>query len=187
MENSMEFGLLRFWQLPPELLEAHLLFLAPREKPQSVSFCFSDLSFLILLFAQPHLAADNLDKIHDERGNNLLHIAASQGHTECLQHLTSLMGEDCLNERNAEKLTPAGLAIKVRGWDRAPQPGVRFQFFKISTELKCWGREREESSILSKQQMSIIFKRLIISVINCFEISSVHSSLLCSEGRIQIS
>ncbi|XP_047412290.1 synphilin-1 isoform X1 [Sciurus carolinensis] len=60
----------------------------------------------------PHLAADNLDKIHDENGNNLLHIAASQGHAECLQHLTSLMGEDCLNERNIEKLTPAGLAIK---------------------------------------------------------------------------
>ncbi|XP_058395246.1 synphilin-1 isoform X2 [Diceros bicornis minor] len=60
----------------------------------------------------PHLAADNLDKIHDESGNNLLHIAASQGHAECLQHLTSLMGEDCLSERNAEKLTPPGLAIK---------------------------------------------------------------------------
>ncbi|KAM6222811.1 synphilin-1 [Rhynchocyon petersi] len=60
----------------------------------------------------PHLAADNLDKIHDESGNNLLHVAASQGHAECLQHLTSLMGEDCLNERNTEKLTPAGLAIK---------------------------------------------------------------------------
>ncbi|EHA97447.1 Synphilin-1 [Heterocephalus glaber] len=60
----------------------------------------------------PHLAADNLDKIHDENGNNLLHITASRGHVECLQHLTSLMGEDCLNERNAEKLTPAGLAIK---------------------------------------------------------------------------
>ncbi|CAI9170182.1 unnamed protein product [Rangifer tarandus platyrhynchus] len=60
----------------------------------------------------PHLAADNLDKIHDESGNNLLHVAASQGHAECLQHLTSLMGEDCLNERNVEKLTPAGLAIK---------------------------------------------------------------------------
>nr|XP_044986885.1 synphilin-1 isoform X1 [Jaculus jaculus]XP_044986886.1 synphilin-1 isoform X1 [Jaculus jaculus]XP_044986887.1 synphilin-1 isoform X1 [Jaculus jaculus] len=60
----------------------------------------------------PHLAADNLDKIHDENGNNLLHVAASQGHAACLQHLTSLMGEDCLSERNAEKLTPAGLAIK---------------------------------------------------------------------------
>ncbi|XP_060091530.1 synphilin-1 isoform X2 [Heteronotia binoei] len=60
----------------------------------------------------PHLAADNLDKIHDENGNNLLHVAASQGHAECLQHLTSLMGEDCLNERNCEQLTPAGLAIK---------------------------------------------------------------------------
>ncbi|XP_027462785.1 synphilin-1 isoform X3 [Zalophus californianus] len=60
----------------------------------------------------PHLAADNLDKIHDENGNNLLHVAASQGHAECLQHLTSLMGEDCLSERNVEKLTPAGLAIK---------------------------------------------------------------------------
>ncbi|XP_006013236.1 synphilin-1 isoform X1 [Latimeria chalumnae] len=60
----------------------------------------------------PHLAVDNLEKIHDENGNNLLHIAASQGHAECLQHLTSLMGEDCLNERNNEKLTPAGLAIK---------------------------------------------------------------------------
>ncbi|XP_034288727.1 synphilin-1 isoform X1 [Pantherophis guttatus] len=60
----------------------------------------------------PHLAADNLDKIHDESGNNLLHVAASRGHAECLQHLTSLMGEDCLNERNNEQLTPAGLAIK---------------------------------------------------------------------------
>ncbi|NXA39792.1 SNCAP protein, partial [Eudromia elegans] len=60
----------------------------------------------------PHLAADNLDKIHDDYDNNLLHIAASQGHAECLQHLTSLMGEDCLNERNIEQLTPAGLAIK---------------------------------------------------------------------------
>ncbi|XP_045342853.1 synphilin-1 isoform X2 [Leopardus geoffroyi] len=62
----------------------------------------------------PHLAADNLDKIHDETGNNLLHVAASQGHAECLQHLTSLMGEDCLSERNAERLTPAGLAIKEK-------------------------------------------------------------------------
>uniref|UniRef100_A0A6I8QA27 Synuclein alpha interacting protein n=1 Tax=Xenopus tropicalis TaxID=8364 RepID=A0A6I8QA27_XENTR len=60
----------------------------------------------------PHIAVDNLDQIHDENGNNLLHIAASQGHAECLQHLTSLMGEDCLSERNDEKLTPAGLAIK---------------------------------------------------------------------------
>ncbi|XP_069481678.1 synphilin-1 isoform X2 [Ambystoma mexicanum] len=60
----------------------------------------------------PHMAVENLDKIHDEDGSNLLHIAASQGHAECLQHLTSLMGEDCLNERNVETLTPAGLAIK---------------------------------------------------------------------------
>ncbi|XP_075345295.1 synphilin-1-like isoform X1 [Mycteria americana] len=60
----------------------------------------------------PYLAADNLDKIHDECDNNLLHVAASKGHAECLQHLTSLMGEDCLNERNNEQLTPAGLAIK---------------------------------------------------------------------------
>ncbi|KAK4807050.1 hypothetical protein QYF61_018391 [Mycteria americana] len=62
--------------------------------------------------AGPYLAADNLDKIHDECDNNLLHVAASKGHAECLQHLTSLMGEDCLNERNNEQLTPAGLAIK---------------------------------------------------------------------------
>lgn len=68
---------------------------------------------LILLSPQPHIAVDNLDQIHDENGNNLLHIAASYGHAECLQHLTSLMGEDCLSERNEEKLTPAGLAIKV--------------------------------------------------------------------------
>ncbi|KAG8598076.1 hypothetical protein GDO81_002486 [Engystomops pustulosus] len=61
----------------------------------------------------PHIAVDNLDQIHDENGNNLLHIAASYGHAECLQHLTSLMGEDCLSERNEEKLTPAGLAIKM--------------------------------------------------------------------------
>ncbi|XP_041088482.1 synphilin-1-like isoform X3 [Polyodon spathula] len=60
----------------------------------------------------PHLAVDNLETIHDENGNNLLHISASQGHAECLQHLTSLMGEDCLNERNSDQLTPAGLSIK---------------------------------------------------------------------------
>ncbi|KAM8960779.1 synphilin-1 [Pelodytes ibericus] len=60
----------------------------------------------------PHIAVDNLDQIHDENGNNLLHLAACFGHAECLQHLTSLMGEDCLSERNEEKLTPAGLAIK---------------------------------------------------------------------------
>ncbi|XP_042083169.1 synphilin-1 isoform X2 [Haplochromis burtoni] len=60
----------------------------------------------------PHLAADNLELIRDEDGNNLLHISASQGHADCLQHLTSLMGEDCLNERNNQQLTPAGLGVK---------------------------------------------------------------------------
>ncbi|KAI1900246.1 hypothetical protein AGOR_G00048020 [Albula goreensis] len=60
----------------------------------------------------PHLAADNLELIRDDDGNNLLHISASYGHADCLQHLTSLMGEDCLNERNSEQLTPAGLGIK---------------------------------------------------------------------------
>ncbi|KAJ8285259.1 hypothetical protein GJAV_G00024750 [Gymnothorax javanicus] len=60
----------------------------------------------------PHLAADNLELIRDEDGNNLLHISAANGHADCLQHLTSLMGEDCLNERNSEQLTPAGLGIK---------------------------------------------------------------------------
>ncbi|XP_019721510.1 synphilin-1 isoform X5 [Hippocampus comes] len=60
----------------------------------------------------PHLAADNLSLIRDEAGNNLLHVSASQGHAECLQHLTSLMGEDGLNERNQMQLTPAGLAVK---------------------------------------------------------------------------
>ncbi|XP_057687279.1 synphilin-1 [Corythoichthys intestinalis] len=60
----------------------------------------------------PHLAADNLSLIRDEMGNNLLHVSASQGHAECLQHLTSLMGEDGLNERNQQQLTPAGLAVK---------------------------------------------------------------------------
>lgn len=117
----------------------------PRANHPSSSFCFSDLSFLILLFVQPHLAADNLDKIHDESGNNLLHIAASQGHAECLQHLTSLMGEDCLSERNAEKLTPAGLAIKVTGWGLDPLLlKVRFPIVKIPSELKYWNGEREE-------------------------------------------
>ncbi|XP_077457685.1 synphilin-1 [Stigmatopora argus] len=60
----------------------------------------------------PHLAGDNLSLIRDEAGNNLLHVSASQGHAECLQHLTSLMGEDSLNERNRQQLTPAGLAVK---------------------------------------------------------------------------
>ncbi|XP_041756549.1 synphilin-1 isoform X2 [Coregonus clupeaformis] len=60
----------------------------------------------------PHLAADNLELIQDEEGNNLLHISAAQGHADCLQHLTSLMGEDCLNERNNHQLTPAGLGVK---------------------------------------------------------------------------
>ncbi|KAL0978927.1 hypothetical protein UPYG_G00177930 [Umbra pygmaea] len=60
----------------------------------------------------PHLAADNLELIRDEEGNNLLHISAAQGHANCLQHLTSLMGEDSLNERNNHQLTPAGLGVK---------------------------------------------------------------------------
>ncbi|KAL6114965.1 sncaip [Pungitius sinensis] len=60
----------------------------------------------------PHLAADNLELIRDEEGNNLLHLSACQGHAECLQHLTSLMGEDGLNERNNQQLTPAGLGVK---------------------------------------------------------------------------
>ncbi|KAJ7993765.1 hypothetical protein DPEC_G00258080 [Dallia pectoralis] len=60
----------------------------------------------------PHLAADNLELIRDEEGNNLLHVSAAQGHADCLQHLTSLMGEDCLNERNHHQLTPAGLGVK---------------------------------------------------------------------------
>ncbi|XP_015230080.1 PREDICTED: synphilin-1 [Cyprinodon variegatus] len=60
----------------------------------------------------PHLAADNLELIRDEDANNLLHVAASQGHADCLQHLTSLMGEDGLNERNSQQLTPAGLGVK---------------------------------------------------------------------------
>ncbi|XP_033829103.1 synphilin-1 [Periophthalmus magnuspinnatus] len=60
----------------------------------------------------PHLAADNLEQIRDDQNNNLLHLSASQGHSECLQHLTSLMGEDGLNERNQDQLTPAGLAVK---------------------------------------------------------------------------
>lgn len=65
------------------------------------------------LLLQPHLAADNLELIRDEDRNNLLHISASQGHADCLQHLTSLMGEDGLNERNNQQLTPAGLGVKV--------------------------------------------------------------------------
>ncbi|XP_068460398.1 synphilin-1 isoform X2 [Clinocottus analis] len=60
----------------------------------------------------PHLAADNLELIRDADGNNLLHVSACQGHAHCLQHLTSLMGEDGLNERNSQQLTPAGLGVK---------------------------------------------------------------------------
>ncbi|KAK9971180.1 hypothetical protein ABG768_027069 [Culter alburnus] len=60
----------------------------------------------------PHFAAENLERIRDEDGNNLLHVAAAQGHADCLQHLTSLMGEDCLNERNKQQLTPAGLGVR---------------------------------------------------------------------------
>lgn len=70
-------------------------------------------SVLPSFFLQPHLAADNLELIRDEDANNLLHISASQGHADCLQHLTSLMGEDSLNERNNQQLTPAGLGVKV--------------------------------------------------------------------------
>uniref|UniRef100_A0A8C5ESI5 Synuclein, alpha interacting protein n=1 Tax=Gouania willdenowi TaxID=441366 RepID=A0A8C5ESI5_GOUWI len=45
--------------------------------------------------SKPHLAADNLELIRDDDGNNLLHIAASQGHADCLQ-----------------QFTPAGLGVK---------------------------------------------------------------------------
>lgn len=84
---------------------------------------------------QPHLAADNLELIRDEDGNNLLHISASQGHADCLQHLTSLMGEDCLNERNNQQLTPAGLGVKVNFSVRL---GVCLQSNMLV--LKCWQR-----------------------------------------------
>lgn len=73
----------------------------------------SQLAVLLSFLLQPHLAADNLELIRDEDANNLLHISASQGHADCLQHLTSLMGEDGLNERNNQQLTPAGLGVKV--------------------------------------------------------------------------
>lgn len=79
-------------------------------RTRSCSRASTPLSFL----PQPHLAADNLELIRDEDGNNLLHISASHGHADCLQHLTSLMGEDGLNERNNQQLTPAGLGVKVR-------------------------------------------------------------------------
>ncbi|XP_032532142.1 synphilin-1 isoform X2 [Chiroxiphia lanceolata] len=87
---------------------------APEERSEEVKKIKSILNIVKegQISLLPHLAADNLDKIHDECDNNLLHVAASKGHAECLQHLTSLMGEDCLNERNIEQLTPAGLAIK---------------------------------------------------------------------------
>lgn len=68
---------------------------------------------LFCLPLKPHLAADNLELIRDDDGNNLLHIAASHGHADCLQHLTSLMGEDGLTERSNQQLTPAGLGVKV--------------------------------------------------------------------------
>lgn len=84
---------------------------------------------------QPHLAADNLELIRDEDGNNLLHISASQGHADCLQHLTSLMGEDCLNERNNQQLTPAGLGVKVNFSVRL---GVCLQSNMLV--FKCWQR-----------------------------------------------
>lgn len=60
----------------------------------------------------PHLAADHLDKILGDTGNNLKTIAASGGHAEFLQHPSSLLGQDCLNEQNVEKLTSVGLATK---------------------------------------------------------------------------
>lgn len=62
---------------------------------------------------QPHFATENLELIRDDDKNNLLHISAAHGHADCLQHLTSLMGEDCLNERNNQQLTPAGLGVRV--------------------------------------------------------------------------
>lgn len=65
------------------------------------------------------------------------------------------MGEDCLNERNADKLTPAGLAIKVTGWGLgSPQLKAGFLFFKIPSKLKCWNGEREKSYLSNKQHMN---------------------------------
>uniref|UniRef100_A0A671MXY0 Synuclein, alpha interacting protein n=1 Tax=Sinocyclocheilus anshuiensis TaxID=1608454 RepID=A0A671MXY0_9TELE len=80
----------------------------------------------------PHLAAENLERIRDEDGNNLLHVSAAQGHADCLQHLTSLMGEDCLNERNTQQLTPAGLAVRVPH-THTPQMGTRAVALSRST------------------------------------------------------
>ncbi|KAG8516724.1 Synphilin-1, partial [Galemys pyrenaicus] len=124
VEKAMPDCQLRAFQLPPSAtepkVEEHLGGMnwtnsqGPEERNEYLKKVKSILNIVKegQISLLPHLAADNLDKIHDESGNNLLHIAASQGHAECLQHLTSLMGEDCLSERNAEKLTPAGLAIK---------------------------------------------------------------------------
>lgn len=70
-------------------------------------------SDVIIVRSQPHFATENLELVRDEDGNNLLHISAAHGHADCLQHLTSLMGEDCLNERNNQQLTPAGFGVKV--------------------------------------------------------------------------
>lgn len=143
---------------------------------------FSNLFF----FAQPHLAADNLDKIHDENGNNLLHIAASQGHAECLQHLTSLMGEDCLNERNIEKLTPAGLAIKVTGWGLGfPHLKSVFCVFKFLEATVLGGRERRVIYQANSKE-HITCWRLLISITSCFEILRQRSDLLSNKVKLQI-
>uniref|UniRef100_A0A3Q1EYE2 Synuclein, alpha interacting protein n=1 Tax=Acanthochromis polyacanthus TaxID=80966 RepID=A0A3Q1EYE2_9TELE len=111
---------------PPEMLSSSLLSCssslssfsdAGRNSENTKTLFYSRLLsylllLLLLLLLQPHLAADNLELIRDEDGNNLLHVSASQGHADCLQHLTSLMGEDGLNERNTQQLTPAGLGVK---------------------------------------------------------------------------
>ncbi|TRY64808.1 hypothetical protein DNTS_004410 [Danionella cerebrum] len=73
---------------------------------------FSSARCNLCVSVQPHLAVEHLECVRDEDGNNLLHISASRGHCECLQHLTTLMGEDFLNERNTHQLTPAGLAVR---------------------------------------------------------------------------
>ncbi|KAM5300504.1 LOW QUALITY PROTEIN: synphilin-1 [Ctenodactylus gundi] len=124
IEKTLPDCQLRAFHLQPSAAEPKLEEQVPgmswtsSQGPEERSECLKKVKSILNIVKEgqisllPHLAADNLDKIHDENGNNLLHIAASQGHAECLQHLTSLMGEDCLSERNTDRLTPAGLAIK---------------------------------------------------------------------------
>ncbi|XP_016361815.1 synphilin-1-like [Sinocyclocheilus anshuiensis] len=134
----------------------------------------------------PHLAAENLERIRDEDGNNLLHVSAAQGHADCLQHLTSLMGEDCLNERNTQQLTPAGLAVRVPH-THTPQMGTRAGSMTLYQNQSHPKNHRSDTSAVFfffLNQCRISMRIDLINTLLCYKQSTKYRQLHYKEKTL---